>query len=98
MLDACFDSMQKVWCYTEKATQAQQHPGIKTATNPAEDNRNRFGVECCKQYIDSSSLAQVRHLDVSHYSLGSVMTVRVNSLRDGLCNSGATLQQSCCAT
>ena len=26
-------------CYTEKAEQAKQHPGIKTASNPAEDNR-----------------------------------------------------------
>ena len=26
-------------CYTEKAEQAQQHPGTKATINPAEDNR-----------------------------------------------------------
>ena len=29
------------WRYTEKAEQAQQHPGINTASNPAEDNRKK---------------------------------------------------------
>ena len=28
-------------CYTEKAEQAQQHPGIKTTSKPAEDNREK---------------------------------------------------------
>ena len=28
-------------CYTEKAEQAQQHPGTKTTSNPAEDNRTK---------------------------------------------------------
>ena len=28
-------------CYTEKAEQAQQHPGSKTTINPAEDNRKK---------------------------------------------------------
>ena len=28
-------------CYAEKAEQAQQHPGTKTATNPAEDNSKK---------------------------------------------------------
>ena len=28
-------------CYKEKAEQAQEHPGIKTTINPAEDNRTK---------------------------------------------------------
>ena len=30
-----------VVCYTDQAEQAQQHPGIKTTINPAEDNRKK---------------------------------------------------------
>ena len=41
MCGNCDSSMHIILCYTEKAEQAQQHPGIKTIINPAEDNRKK---------------------------------------------------------
>ena len=34
-------------CYTEKAEEAQQHPGTKTTINTAEDNRKKQ----CKPFV-----------------------------------------------
>ena len=40
-------------CYTEKAEQAQQHPGTKTTINPGEDNRKK---QCKPNQTKSNSI------------------------------------------
>ena len=47
-------------CYTEKAGQAQQHPGTKTTRNPAEDDRKEQCAQCCHE--PQPAVGNHRHL------------------------------------
>ena len=63
-------------CHTDKAEQAQQHPGCITTTNPAEDSCKKQCGPCTgEQCVVQAGVDQRDHAQVSASSVSMYVTV-----------------------